>query len=180
MGDGGALITNDCALADQVRELGNYGSAKKYFNKTKGVNSRLDEIQAAVLSVKLKYLDHDNHLRRLVAKEYCEQIINPHINLLPVSGLDHVYHLFVVRTAYRDELSEFLADNKVETLIHYPIPPHKQAAYKEFADFRLPISELIHQEILSLPISPVMEQHQIDLVVKSCNSFFPAESTNQK
>lgn len=173
LGDGGALVTNDATLADQVRELGNYGSAKKYFNKTKGINSRLDEIQAAVLSVKLKHLDQENHLRRQVAKEYCERIINPYINLLPLSGLNHVYHLFVVRTVYRDELATFLFDKKVETLIHYPVPPHKQEAYREFADFHLPISELIHREILSLPISPVMEQHQIDLVVKSCNSFLP-------
>jgi dTDP-4-amino-4,6-dideoxygalactose transaminase len=173
LGDGGALVTNDGELAGLVRELGNYGSTKKYFNKTKGVNSRLDEIQAAILSVKLKYLDRDNNVRRYIAKEYCHRIINPHIKLPLLCDLNHVYHLFVVRTAYRDELSKFLADKKVETLIHYPVPPHKQEAYREFAHLCLPIAETIHREVLSLPISPVMDQNQIDTVVKCCNNFTP-------
>jgi len=173
LGDGGALVTGDTELAAQVRELGNYGSEQKYFNKTKGVNSRLDEVQAAILSVKLNYLDDENRRRRVIAKEYCERISNPNIHFLPVGGLDHVYHLFVVRTAYRDQLSEFLAKNEVQTLIHYPVAPHKQIAYREFGSLHLPISELIHKEILSLPISPVMTSLEVDFVIKACNSFDP-------
>ena len=132
LGDGGALVTNDAELAAKVRALGNYGSQKTYFNRTKGVNSRLDDVQAAILSLKLNYLDDENRRRRVVAKEYCERIKNPYICFLPVCGLDHVYHLFVVRSAHRDQLSEFLAKNEVQTLIHYPVAPHKQIAYREF------------------------------------------------
>jgi dTDP-4-amino-4,6-dideoxygalactose transaminase len=171
LGDGGAVVTNDFELATTIRQLGNYGSEKKYFNNIQGVNSRLDELQAAFLSVKLKNLNNDNNRRRAIAKEYCERINNPNIHILPLGGLDHVYHLFVVRTCFREDLAKHLDSRGVATLIHYPIPPHMQAAYSEFADLSLPITELIHQEVLSLPISPVMEQCQIDLVVKSCNSF---------
>lgn len=173
LGDGGALVTSDSKLAAKVRELGNYGSEKKYFNKTKGVNSRLDELQAAILSLKLKYLDDDNRHRRAVAKQYCERIKNPYISFLPVGGLDHVYHLFVVRSEYRNQLFEYLEKNKIQTLIHYPLPPHKQIAYREFVSLDLPLSELIHKEILSLPISPVINSLQVDSVINACNSFDP-------
>ena len=158
-------------LSDKIRELGSYGSSKKYVNNTKGVNSRLDDLQAALLSVKLNYLDDQNNRRRAVAVEYCARIDNPLIHLSPVGGLEHVYHLFVVRTSYREELAEFLNENGVQTLIHYPIAPHKQKAYIELKDLYLPISELMHEEVLSLPISPVMTSIDIDLVINLCNSF---------
>lgn len=171
LGDGGAVVTDDFELASTIRELGNYGSVKKYVNNIQGVNSRLDELQAAILSVKLKDLNNDNNRRRAIAKEYCERINNPSIHILPLGGLDHVYHLFVVRTCFRDELAKYLDGRGVATLIHYPIPPHKQAAYSEFSGLSLPITEQIHKEILSLPISPVMDHSQIDLVIECCNSF---------
>lgn len=171
LGDGGAVITEDSVLAAKVRELGNYGSEKKYFNNSKGVNSRLDELQAAILSVKLKYLDHDNLCRRLVAREYTEKIDNRCIALSKLGGLEHVYHLYIIRTPYREELAAHLSENEVESLIHYPVPPHKQKAYAELANLKLPISELIHKEVLSLPISPVMNEFEISAVIDACNSF---------
>ena len=171
LGDAGAVVTSDPELAAVIRQLGNYGSAKKYVNNLKGVNSRLDELQAAILSVKLKSLDDDSNRRRAIAKEYYERINNPYIDITPLGGLDHVYHLFVVRSRFRDELGYFLTDKGVQTLIHYPIPPHKQEAYSELDDLCLPITELIHQEVISLPISPVMGESDIDVVVASCNNF---------
>jgi len=171
LGDAGAVVTSDPELAAVIRQLGNYGSAKKYVNNLKGVNSRLDELQAAILSVKLKSLDDDSNRRRAIAKEYYERINNPYIHITPLCGLDHVYHLFVVRSRFRDELGEFLTDKGVQTLIHYPIPPHKQEAYSELHDLCLPITELIHQEVISLPISPVMGESDIDVVIASCNNF---------
>ena len=171
LGDGGAVITEDSVLAAKVRELGNYGSEKKYFNNLKGVNSRLDELQAAILSVKLKYLDDDNLCRREVAREYSEKIDNRWIAVSPPGGLEHVYHLYVIRTPYREELAAHLSENGVQSLIHYPVPPHKQKAYAELANLELPISELIHKEVLSLPISPVMKESEISAVIDACNSF---------
>ena len=171
LGDAGAVVTSDPELAAVIRQLGNYGSAKKYVNNLKGVNSRLDELQAAILSVKLKSLDNDSNRRRAIAKEYYERINNPYIDITPLGGLDHVYHLFVVRSRFRDELGEFLTDKGVQTLIHYPIPPHKQEAYSDLNDLCLPITELIHQEVISLPISPVMGESDIDVVIASCNNF---------
>jgi dTDP-4-amino-4,6-dideoxygalactose transaminase len=171
LGDAGAVVTSDPELAAVIRQLSNYGSAKKYVNNLKGVNSRLDELQAAILSVKLKSLDDDSNRRRAIAKEYYERINNPYIDITPLGGLDHVYHLFVVRSRFRDELGEFLTDKGVQTLIHYPIPPHKQEAYSELDGLCLPITELIHQEVISLPISPVMGESDIDVVVASCNNF---------
>ena len=173
LGDGGALITNNSILAAQVRELGNYGSNQKYVNDSKGINSRLDEIQAAILSVKLKFLDVDNKRRRKIAKKYCERINNPYLHLLPAGGLEHVYHLFVLRTKFRSQLIDFLTKNNVQTLIHYPIAPHLQKAYQEFDKLELPISELIHEEILSLPISPVISESDVDQIISICNSFCP-------
>jgi len=171
LGDAGAVVTSDPELAAVIRQLGNYGSAKKYVNNLKGVNSRLDELQAAILSVKLKSLDNDSNRRRAIAKEYYERINNPYIDITPLGGLDHVYHLFVVRSRFRDELGEFLTDKGVQTLIHYPIPPHKQEAYSDLNDLCLPITELMHQEVISLPISPVMGESDIDVVIASCNNF---------
>ena len=116
-------------------------------------------------------MDHQNSCRRAVAKEYCSRIDNDLIRVLPVGGLEHVYHLFVVKTSHRQELAKFLNENGVQTLIHYPIAPHKQKAYKEINHLYLPISELLHKEVLSLPISPVMTSTDVDLVINLCNSF---------
>jgi dTDP-4-amino-4,6-dideoxygalactose transaminase len=171
LGDAGAVTTSDSALEAAVRTLSNYGSSEKYVNKLKGVNSRLDEVQAAMLSVKLQLLDNDTARRRTIAEKYCNEITNSQIDILPFAGDEHVYHLFVVRTRFRDELSNFLKDNGVETLIHYPIPPHKQNAYKCFSDVHLPITELMHKELLSLPISQVMPAADVARVIELCNSF---------
>ncbi|MEH7130272.1 DegT/DnrJ/EryC1/StrS family aminotransferase [Neobacillus drentensis] len=174
LGDGGAITTNDDELAINLRALRNYGSHIKYENLYKGVNSRLDEIQAAILRVKLKFLDRDNEKRRKIAEFYCENINNPKITLPVVSNGDrnsHSWHLFVVRTKERSRLESYLAANKIQTLVHYPIPPHKQHAYSEWKDESFPISEQIHSAVLSLPISPILSQEQIEQVVEVMNHF---------
>ena len=172
MGDGGAVTTSDEELAQKIRALGNYGSHKKYCNLYKGVNSRLDEIQAAVLDVKLPHLDKDNQRRREISKYYRENIKNPAI-ILPKTydEMAHVWHVFAVRTQNRDKLQQYLKDNDIQTLIHYPTPPHKQQAYKEWNNLSYPITEEIHRTILSLPISPVMEDDEVMKVVKTVNSY---------
>lgn len=178
LGDGGAVSTNDDKLAEVVRALGNYGSKQKYINDYKGLNSRLDEIQAAFLNVKLKHLDAENQKRREIATAYCTNIKNDKI-ILPInhSSLninhykEHVWHLFVIRCKEREKLQEYLLENGVQTLIHYPIAPHKQEAYREFNKISLPITEKIHQEVLSLPVSPVMDQQEINKVVEILNTF---------
>ncbi len=172
MGDGGAVTTSDEELAQKIRALGNYGSHKKYCNLYKGVNSRLDEIQAAVLDVKLPHLDKDNQRRREISKYYRENIKNPAIILPKVyDEMAHVWHVFAVRTQNRDKLQQYLKDNDIQTLIHYPTPPHKQQAYKEWNNLSYPITEEIHRTILSLPISPVMEDDEVMKVVKTVNSY---------
>lgn len=170
-GDAGALVSSDKALVENVRQLGNYGSSKKYFNSIKGVNSRLDELQAALLSIKLKDLDNANDHRREVARRYYENINNSLINIPPLGGKDHVYHLFVIRSEFRDELSQHLNKCGVQTLIHYPIPPHKQDAFKEFNNLSFPFTEKLNDEIISIPISPEMSEADVNIVIDSCNSF---------
>lgn len=172
LGDGGGVTTNDDELALKIRALRNYGSHVKYQNLYRGINSRLDEIQAAVLDVKLKGLDKDNERRREIAKYYRENIKNP-LLVLPQTKDEksHVWHIFAVRTEKRDELQEYLTKNDVQTLIHYPIPPHKQPAYKEWNNLSFPITEKIHREILSLPISPVMTDEEVKKVVETVNNF---------
>lgn len=172
LGDGGAITTNDGELAEKIRALSNYGSILKYEHLFKGSNSRLDEIQASILRVKLKYLDKDNQRRCEIAKYYVENIKNKNI-ILPIVGNEesHVWHLFVVRTENRDKLQEYLKENDIQTVIHYPIPPHKQRAYFEFNSLYLPVTEKIHREVLSLPISPVMSNIDIKKVVKAINDF---------
>lgn len=171
-GDGGGVTTNDEALFQTVKALGNYGSHKKYHNIYKGINSRLDELQAAVLDVKLKYLDEDNAKRRAVALRYRQEIKNPKI-ILPQTNDEnsHVWHIFAVRTEKRDALQEFLTEKGIQTLIHYPIPPHKQQAYKEYNHLSFPVTEKIHREILSLPISPVLTDEEVDFVISALNSW---------
>ena len=171
-GDAGAVTTDDDVLADTVKALANYGSRKKYVFEYTGRNSRLDELQAAVLNVKLKYLDADLALRKQVAKYYMGHITNPKIVLPIVNDWDaHVFHLFPIRTKRRDELQKYLSDNGVQTIIHYPIPPHKQACYKEWNHLSFPITEQIHCEELSLPMSQCLMEADIKNVVKIINKY---------
>lgn len=173
LGDAGAVTTNDDDLAKSIRALANYGSSQKYVNIYKGVNSRLDEIQAAVLDIKLKYIDHENEIRRTIAQRFIKEITHPEIILpeYPENEKEHVWHVFVIRTPRRDELQAYLTENGVQTLIHYPIPPHKQEAYKEWENLSFPISEKIHKEVLSLPISSVMSEEDISTIIKVINKF---------
>lgn len=172
LGDGGAVATNDEELAQKIRALANYGSHKKYENIYQGLNSRLDEIQAAVLDVKLKYLDSDNAKRKEIAQYYLKNIKNSLIALPQIYDENsHVWHLFVVRVKDRARFQSYLNVNGVQTIIHYPIPPHKQECYKELNHLSFPITEQIHNEIISLPISPVMSDSQIQKVVEVVNEF---------
>lgn len=172
LGDAGAVTTNDRELADTVRSLANYGSSKKYVFKYTGRNSRLDELQAAVLNVKLKYLDQDTTLRKEIAHYYMEHITNPEIILPKVENREgHVFHIFPIRCKRRDELQMYLTNHGIQTLIHYPIPPHKQECYKEWNHLSYPITEQIHQEEISLPMSPVMEEEEVKEIVHIINSF---------
>ena len=172
LGDGGAVTTNDEELANRITALRNYGSHIKYHNIYQGVNSRLDELQAAVLDVKLPHLDADNARRLEIAKYYKENIKNDKISLPIIhSDSSHVFHVFAVRCKTRDDLQKYLADNDIQTLIHYPIPPHKQECYKEWNDRNYPITEEIHNTILSLPISPVMCDNEVEHVVEIINKY---------
>jgi Predicted pyridoxal phosphate-dependent enzyme apparently involved in regulation of cell wall biogenesis len=171
-GDAGAVTTNDKELAEVVRAVANYGSTKKYVFKYTGRNSRMDEIQAAVLNVKLKHLDEDVQLRKDIAAYYIDHIINPEIITPKVSDWEaHVFHIFSVRCKKRDDLQKYLADNDVQTIIHYPIPPHRQDCYKEWNGLSFPITEQIHNEELSLPMSPVMTMKEMNKVVSVVNHF---------
>lgn len=172
IGDGGCVTTNDDELAAKIKALRNYGSDYKYHNIYKGVNSRLDEIQAAVLDTKLKYLDNDNTRRRKIAKYYRENIKNAAV-ILPETYDEnaHVWHIFAIRTKERDRLQEYLKENGIETLIHYPIPPHKQDCYKEWNNLSYPVTEEIHKTILSIPISPVLTDNEVEKVVEVINGF---------
>lgn len=172
LGDAGAVTTSDPALADKVRSIANYGSSIRYCNQEKGINSRLDEIQAAVLCVKLKYLDADNAWRQKAAKQYGEAIRNEQIVLPAIGNLEsHVFHLFVIRSHHRDELGSYLAEKGIQTQIHYPLPPHLQAAYREWGHLSLPITEKIHREVLSLPISPIISEEEVEYVTRWVNEF---------
>ena len=172
LGDGGAVTTNDDELATKIRAIANYGSDRKYHHIYKGVNSRLDEIQAAVLDVKLPYLDSDNERRREISKYYRENIKNSKIILPKVyNEKSHVWHIFAIRCKERDRLQKFLEENGVQTNIHYPTPPHKQGAYKEFENKSYPVSEEIHRTELSLPISPVLTNEEVEKVVEVINEW---------
>jgi dTDP-4-amino-4,6-dideoxygalactose transaminase len=172
IGDGGAITTNDAALAKIIFSLRNYGSEVKYHNDFVGINSRLDELQAAFLNVKLSNLDKENQHRIMIARRYLAEIKNDKISLPFYDNSDnHVFHLFIIRTKNRVELQNYLAENGIQTQIHYPIPPHKQKAMSQFNDLSFPISERIHNEVLSLPISPVMNDEEVDFVVKTVNQW---------
>ena len=172
LGDGGAVVTNNEELYLKIKALANYGSDRKYHHIYKGVNSRLDEIQAAVLNIKLKYLDDDNGKRRQIAKYYRDNITNSNI-ILPYTYSESgaVWHIFAVRNNCRDRFRSYLQDNNIETIIHYPTPPHKQEAYHEWFNCNFPISEEIHNTIISLPISPVMKDVEVEKVVEIVNSY---------
>lgn len=171
-GDAGGVTTNDKELYEKIKAIANYGSDYKYHHIYKGVNSRLDEIQAAILDVKLKYLDDDNGRRREIAKYYRENIKNPKI-ILPQTYDEnaHVWHVFVVRCDDRVSLQKYLEDNGIQTNIHYPTAPHKQGAYTELASLNLPITEKIHQDVMSLPISPVLTDEEVKHVVEVVNAW---------
>ena len=177
LGDGGAITTNDSELAITIQSLRNYGSEVKYHNEYIGVNSRLDELQAAFLNVKLSNLNVDNEKRRVIAKRYLSEIKNAKIILPTVSfrgtkqSNNHVFHLFVIRTENRDKLQSYLLENGIQTMIHYPIPPHKQKGFSSWNNLYFPITEKIHNEILSLPISPVMTNDEVDFVVSILNNY---------
>ncbi|HSV12139.1 MAG TPA: DegT/DnrJ/EryC1/StrS family aminotransferase [Hanamia sp.] len=177
LGDGGAVTTNDDELAEIISAFRNYGSHKKYENLYQGINSRLDEIQAAFLSVKLKTLDSDNTQRKKIAQYYLNNIDNNFITLpfnkqTNIMNFDfHVWHVFAIRLQNRKKFQKYLSDKGIQTVIHYPIPPHKQSAYREWNNDSYPISETIHEEIISLPISPVLKEDEVEYVCKVVNSY---------
>ncbi|MFY9178630.1 MAG: DegT/DnrJ/EryC1/StrS family aminotransferase, partial [Venatoribacter sp.] len=179
LGDAGAITTNDDELAETLKALRNYGSHEKYKNLFKGTNSRLDEIQAAMLSVKLKHLDEETQRRREIAAAYIGGIKNPAIRLPEIEhsavnaeqAYSHVWHLFVIRTQHREALQKHLSEQGIQTLIHYPIPPHQQQAYKEWNNQNYPLTEAMHQQVLSLPISPVMTDEEVRAVIDAVNGY---------
>lgn len=176
LGDAGAVTTNDAELAKTIFALRNYGSHKKYYNLYKGCNSRLDELQAAFLTIKLRNLDSDNQKRRVIAEQYNQQIQNTHVTLpaLPDNSENHVWHLYVVRVKNRAEFTEYLEKEGVQTVIHYPVPPMQQVAYEELSDLQLPVTEAIHREVVSLPISNVMSQDEAAQVAEVVNRYKPS------
>ena len=172
LGDGGAVTTDDEELANMIGALGNYGSERKYVFQYKGRNSRLDEIQAAVLRVKLKYLDADNALRRSIAMQYIEHIDNPLITLPSTHYCQHsVHHIFPVLCSERERLQQHLLNQGIQTMIHYPIPPHRQQCYADMGLLSLPITERIHREELSLQLNPTLQQEEIERIIEAANSF---------
>jgi dTDP-4-amino-4,6-dideoxygalactose transaminase len=172
LGDAGAVTTNDDDIAQTIRTIANYGSNVKYHNTYKGINSRLDEVQAALLNVKLKYLDIETIQRRKIAKRYLEEISNEKIVLPICTNFDaHVWHLFVVRVNNRDHFQKYLDDHGIQTVIHYPIPPHQQLAYSELKSISLPLSEVIHRTVISLPLSPMLSESEISEIINVVNMY---------
>ena len=171
LGDAGAVTTDNEQLAQTIRSLANYGSTRKYEFSFKGKNSRMDEIQAAVLNVKLPYLDKENQRRKQIAKAYLEGINNPQITLIKDNDRDNVYHIFPILCPSRNRLQNYLKDNGIETMIHYPIPPHQQEAYKEWNEQHYPITEFIHQQELSLPCNPTMTDEEVYQIIDSINMY---------
>lgn len=172
LGDAGAVTTNDPELAKMIESLHNYGSAQKYYNDHIGYNSRLDELQAAFLAVKLPNLDSENAQRKIVANRYLSEINNSRIGLpMYNGGLHHVFHVFAIRTEHREVLQKYLSEKGIQTLIHYPVPPHKQKALPHWNDWSFPLTEKIHREILSLPMSPVMASEEIEFIIKTLNEY---------
>lgn len=172
LGDAGAITTNDDQLAKVIRALSNYGSAQKYNHIYKGVNSRLDELQAAILRVKLNYLNEDIKLRRAIAAEYQSGIFNTNITL-PSNDVpeEHVWHLYVVKTPCRSDFQKYMSDKGIQTLIHYPTPPHKQGAYEELSGLSFPLTEMIHEQVISLPMDPTISVEEVQYVIDTVNEF---------
>ncbi len=175
LGDAGAVTTDDERLAEVIRGLANYGSKQKYVFDYQGLNSRLDEIQAAILDVKLAYLDQDNAKRIKLASLYCEKITNPGVFLPQCDGLSHVFHIYAIRCKDRDGLQRYLTGKEIQTMIHYPIPPHKQAAYREWNELLYPITEQIHREELSLPMNAALNEEQVLFVSDCINNWETSE-----
>ncbi len=172
LGDGGAVVTDDAMLAERIAALRNYGSAVKYHHLFQGLNSRLDEIQAAMLRVKLKYLDEDIAWRRRVARRYRDGIRHPQIQLPDVAReQQHVWHLFVVRCVRRDALQRHLQAHGIQSQVHYPVPPHRQPAYAALRNAHLPLTERLHDEVLSLPMGPALGDAEVDRVIAACQAF---------
>lgn len=172
LGDAGAITTNDLEVAKVVRILANYGSGEKYIFDYQGINSRLDEVQAAVLKIKLSHIDDCNEYRRQVARRYIQNINHEHVLLPKVDDwLAHVFHIFTVRSDYRDLLQKYLLKNEIQTVIHYPIPPHKQKCYSSWNNISLPITELIHREELSLPMSSMISFEDVDKIISTINAW---------
>lgn len=172
LGDGGAVVTDDAALAARVAALRNYGSDVKYHHPFRGVNSRLDEMQAAMLRVKLKYLDEDIQKRRQVARRYRDAIRQPDILLPDVAHEEqHVWHLFVVRSSHRDALQRHLQDRGIQSQVHYPVPPHQQPAYTMLKGVHLPLTDRLHREVLSLPMGPTLPGDAVEQVIQACQEF---------
>ena len=172
MGDAGAITTDDDELANVVRAIANYGSYSKYYSDFKGLNSRLDEIQAAILDVKLKYLDQDISKRKVVAIRYMTEIQNAKIFIPSLQNYDsHVFHLFPVLVQNRSAFQKYLADNGIQSLIHYPIPPHRQKCYSEYSNLYLPITDMIHEQELSLPMSPTLKTSEISHIIDIVNKW---------
>jgi dTDP-4-amino-4,6-dideoxygalactose transaminase len=180
LGDSGAVTTNDDNLAAVIRSIANYGSKLKYHNEYKGLNSRMDEIQAAMLSVKLRSIDNENFNRTIIANKYLNGLRNRHVHLplverinKPSTYLSHVWHLFVIRTLHRELLQVHLLRKGIETVIHYPIPPYRQKAYKEYNSITMPISDKLHNEVLSLPIYSTLSDFEVNHIIASINDFRP-------
>lgn len=172
LGDAGAVTTSDSELAHTIRALGNYGSEEKYKNNYQGVNSRLDEMQAAMLSIKLTHLNKEIQRRQEIARYYLDNIKNDLVILPEVTLVEsHVWHLFVIKTQHRQAFSTYLFENSIQTLIHYPLPPHKQEAYTCYNDLSLPVTELLHNQVLSLPMGPTMLDTEVDKIVGIINRF---------
>ena len=172
LGDAGAITTDDEELYKVIKALRNYGSEEKYLNLYKGVNSRLDEIQAAMLRVKLKILNEDIKLRQCIAQRYLKEIKNSFFELPHVENMEnHVWHLFVLKTQKREALQLWLERHKIQSLIHYPIPPHKQNAYKKMNNIRLPLTEDLHRKVLSIPMDPTMSDDDVKSVINALNGF---------
>ena len=172
LGDSGAVTTNNEELFETISSLRNYGSSEKYVHEYQGLNSRMDEIQAAFLDIKLKYIDKENQIRQNIAQKYIDEVRAENVILPqnPKNIEEHVWHLFVIRTKKREKLQKYLSENKVQTLIHYPIPPHKQNAYKQYNDCSYEITEQIHREVLSLPMSPVIDLKEVEKVIEVINN----------
>jgi dTDP-4-amino-4,6-dideoxygalactose transaminase len=172
LGDAGAITTNDDKLAIVIRALANYGSEEKYKNQYKGINSRLDELQAALLGVKLKSLDNETEIKRAIANRYLLEVRNPKIILPKITEQSaHVWHLFVIRVENRDHLQQYLTDNEIQTIIHYPIPPHLQQAYEIWNQLSYPISEKIHREVLSLPLNHTLTSDEVEYIIEILNEY---------